>query len=509
MSNAPEIRTFDVAPRTKKLSHRLRRLRQTQQAASRLRASQQKDDTQEDVPAPELGKGGARGRNRLHGLRNAGVAGIPSTAHTAATAFPYVAGPSVGLHGPWIGDEVHGGGAFCIDPWELYRLGVISGMSALVFGTVGSGKSSLVKSWAMRLVLSGRKLAVPSDIKGEWPPVIEALGGAVIRVAPGLATRLNVLDSGVRPEFNAEGERMEDQEWFSIVRQRRVALLMSVISILRHGKELDEHENYALDDALDAAAQLATSEDRQPITPDVRRALEDIHRSTNPDLTDEMKKGADRLRLTLSRLEKGDLAGMFDGPSNVRLDRRLPAVGIDTSALRYASPLASRIVSACCGSWMEAMIAEDDAQRMVVYEEGWDQISNEADLTRMQTGWKLARHLGIFNVLILHKVDDLGTADAEGSSMAAKAEGLLADADIKVIYRQDNAALRKTNEKLELTDKENSILRKLKKGRGLWRVQNSTYEVENKLTEAEKPLLDTDQNMDKSQSREWMIATAA
>src|SRR5699024_5141506 len=153
------------------------------------------------------------------------------------------------------------------------------------------------------------------------------------------------------------------------------------------------------EDSLGEADEAAEQEGREVTTPDVRRALDRLHKTQ--DTTEEMRRAADRLRLVLGRLESGDLAGMFDGPSTERLDGDLPAVGIDTSALRYSSPTASRIVSACCGAWMEAMISEDDGQRIVVYEEGWDSIANEADLKRMQIGWIHACRLGICNVLSL------------------------------------------------------------------------------------------------------------
>lgn len=513
MSNIPEVRTFDLAPPKSGLRRRLARFSSARKATKRLQAEAAKKETEAPLPERKWSTGGRRGRHELYGLRDAAVQGISSTAHTSATAFPWVAGPSLGLDGVWIGHEEHGGGAFNFDPFSLYAQQRISGLSMLVFGTVGSGKSSLVKSLSIREVLAGRKLAVPSDLKGEWVPVIRALGGAVIRVAPGMKTRLNILDEGVRPRLNSQGEPMTDENWAQVVRQRRMTMLSTVVLILRGSKELDEHETFALEDCLGEAVEVAEQQGREVTTPDVRRALDKLHQ--NQETTEEMRRAADRLRLVLGRLESGDLAGMFDGPSTERLDGGLPAVGIDTSALRYSSPTASRIVSACCGAWMEAMISEDDGQRIVVYEEGWDSIANEADLKRMQTGWKLARHLGIFNILILHKVDDLKTAGGEGSQMAAIADGLLAEADVKVIYRQDNAALQRTDEKLQLTDRERSMLRTLKKGRGLWRVKDSTFEVRNVLTAAEKPLLNTDQSLGTEQeettdaqqpSRGWVAA---
>ena len=157
------------------------------------------------------------------------------------------------------------------------------------------------------------------------------------------------------------------------------------------------------------------------------------------------------------------------------------------------------MVNACAGAWTEAMVTtRDGGQRIVIYEEGWDNISSEADLRRMVEQWKLSRAYGIFNVLVLHKIADLDMAGDQSSKMAAMARSLLADADVKVIYRQDRSALKITTSEMELSDRERSLVRSLPKGTGLWRLGDSSFEVQNVLTRAELPLFDTDERMDKA-----------
>ncbi|MFC4372457.1 conjugal transfer protein TraC, partial [Citricoccus nitrophenolicus] len=199
---------------------------------------------------------------------------------------------------------------------------------------------------------------------------------------------------------------------------------------------------------------------------------------------------------TLHRMTSGDLAGMFDGETTAHFAADAPATSIDTSALQGASPEAARVVNACSGAWTEAMVTTSDGgQRIVVYEEGWDNISSEADLQRMVESWKLARAYGIFNVLILHKVSDLNMAGDVGSRMAAMAKSLLADADVKVIYRQDRSTLKLTADELDLSDRERSLLKHLGKGVGLWRLGGSSFEVKNDLTRVELSLFNTDERL--------------
>src|SRR5699024_1702031 len=97
--------------------------------------------------------------------------------------------------------------------------------------------------------------------------------------------------------------------------------------------------------------------------------------------------------------------------------------------------------------------------------------------------------------LVLHKIADLNMAGDQGSKMAAMAKSLLADADVKVIYRQDQSALKLTSDEMDLSSRERGLLKKLSKGQGLWRIGESSFEVMNELTNAEIPLFDTDERM--------------
>jgi hypothetical protein len=228
------------------------------------------------------------------------------------------------------------------------------------------------------------------------------------------------------------------------------------------------------------------------VIPDVIAALE-----ADKDHVDVLVAEASSvMAMTLHRMTTGDLAGMFDGETTARFAADAPATSIDTSALQGASPEAVRVVNACSGAWTEAMVTTSDGgQRLVVYEEGWDNISSEADLQRMVESWKLARAYGIFNVLILHKVSDLNMAGDADSRMAAMAKSLLADADVKVIYRQDESALNLTGEEMDLSDRERSLLKNLNKGVGLWRLGGSSFQVKNDRTRVERELFNTDERL--------------
>src|SRR5215213_4441200 len=115
-------------------------------------------------------------------------------AHRATTAnaqaiYPFVAESGLGGRGALIGLDLHGA-AFTYDPFVLYEQRVISNPNLFVAGEVGSGKSSLVKTYLFRQAVFGR-IPWVADPKGEYAPLARALGAEPIQLAPGGDVQLN------------------------------------------------------------------------------------------------------------------------------------------------------------------------------------------------------------------------------------------------------------------------------------------------------------------------------
>ena len=82
----------------------------------------------------------------------------------------------------YIGRDVHGG-SFVYDPWILYARGVLNDANTLVIGRPDFGKSSLSKTWLSRSRVFGRRGEIV-DLKGEYEPLVRALGGTILRLTP-------------------------------------------------------------------------------------------------------------------------------------------------------------------------------------------------------------------------------------------------------------------------------------------------------------------------------------
>ena len=293
-----------------------------------------------------------------------------------------------------------------------------------------------------------------------------------------MSNRVNPLDEGIRPAAS------DDIQWAAQVTSRRRDLLGALAETVLD-RRLTPLEHTAIDVALAESVRIADV----PVLPMVvdRLLTPDPTTDTDGRLTEDGRLVGHALR----RLVAGDLAGLFDGPSTVRFDPSLPMISLDLSRVTENATLIS-VLMTCASAWMEsALLDPAGGQRWVVYDEAWRLMSHPALLRRMDAHWRLARHYGIANMLIFHKLSDLDNVGDQGSAMRALASSLLANAETRVVYRQESDQLGTTAAALGLTGTEQSLLPTLGTGQGLWRIKHRSFVVQHQLHPAELQLFDT------------------
>ncbi|MFF1819757.1 ATP-binding protein [Kribbella sp. NPDC058245] len=412
-----------------------------------------------------------------------------ATTRILQVAYPFLAEGGIGAQGTYIGSDVFSGGSFVYDPWVLYQDRLITNPNVLLAGVIGSGKSSTAKALITRSLALGHKAYVPCDPKGEWTSVAEAMGGATIKLGPGLPTRLNPLDAGRQPST------VDADEWARIVWSRRRALL-GTLAESTLGRPLVAVEHTALDLAL----EVVSVQNPSPTIPDVVVALftpDPRHAERAGLKTASLVNDGREVAHAIRRLVHGDLSGMFDGPSTTEFDPSLPMVTLDSSWLSSGGDdQALRLTLACASSWLEAAVADPaGGNRYIVYDEGWRVMRDQALLRRMQEQWKLSRAWGVSNILIVHRLSDLAAVGDMGSEARALAEGLLADCSTRIMLRQESDQLGRTASLLGLTDVEIATIAKLPKGRALWRLPSRSFVVQLIRHAREVELFDTDARM--------------
>lgn len=433
---------------------------------------------------PFLAAGGDTGPTAGRSYRRLRVPAHRATSEVLAGAYPFLAEEGLGSAGMLIGQDAWSGAAFCFDPWELYRQGALTNPNMSLAGQIGRGKSTLAKSLAARCVAFGRRVYVPGDPKGEWTVVARALGGTAIQLGVGTASRLNPLDEGPRPSG------VDDAAWRAQVDARRTGLL-AALGESTLGRPLGPTERSALDAALgDARARTAV-----PVLPMVVDALLDPHQPSPGSSVEQLRADGREVGHALNRLVRGDLAGLFDGPSTVSFDPTVPMLTLDLSAISGSDTLIG-LVMTCASTWMEAALADPEGgQRLVVYDEAWRLLAQPALLARMQAQWKLSRAWGLANLMIVHRLSDLDAVGDTGSQTRGLAQGLLADTATRILYNEPYDEAQAAGKLLGLTTVEVAQLPELAKGEGLWRVNERAFIVRHLCTPSELATFDTDARM--------------
>ena len=404
------------------------------------------------------------------------------TTRNLGAAYPFIAEAGLGQRGVVVGDDLLGG-SFVFDPFELYTAGVVSNPNMVVFGQIGRGKSSFVKSFLWRQAVFGRRAWVV-DPKGEYGDLADAWGVRPVALRPGGAVRLNPLDPG--PD-DATG-------------RRRIELLASLASACL-GRSLMPRERAAVAAALDETTQVS----EVPTVPMVVEALlspgAEAARSLRTTVRDLLEDGRD-VALELRRLVHGDLCGMFDGPTTDGLDLSAPLVVLDLSALYSSAALG--VLMACATAWLQAALTRSAATGVgasrgggyfLVVDEAWAILSNLGVARWLQSSWKLSRAFGVANVAVLHRVSDLRSVGASDSEQVALAQGLLSDSETRVVYAQSPGELEAAAELLSLSTTEAELLPQLRRGIGLWKVGQRSLLVQHRLSATERLIVDTDAAM--------------
>jgi hypothetical protein len=455
------------------------RRRLTSQRRAELEALRQDERDRPFLPA-----GGETGSMAGRSYRRLRLVPHRATSEVLAGAYPFLAEEGLGSEGMLIGQDAWSGAAFCYDPWELYRQGALTNPNICLAGQIGRGKSTLAKSLAARCLAFGRRVYVPGDPKGEWTVVTRALGGQVVELGVGTSARLNPLDDGPRPSG------LDDAPWQSQVTARRLGLLAALAEATL-GRALRATERTALDTALDAAR----SENSTPVLPMVVAAMLEPRRPFAGSTVEELRSDGREVAHALARLVRGDLAGLFDGPSTVQFDPGASMLSLDLSAVSGSDTLIG-LVMTCASTWMEAALADPGGgQRLVVYDEAWRLLAQPVLLARMQAQWKLSRAWGLANLIVLHRLSDLEAVGDVGSEARGLAQGLLGDTATRILYNEPFEESQAAGKVLGLTSVEIAQLPLLARGEGLWRVNERAFVVRHICTPGELALFDTDGRM--------------
>jgi hypothetical protein len=419
--------------------------------------------------------------------------GVP--AHHATTrhlgaAYPFASEAGLGGRGVLIGRDLLGG-AFVYDPFELYSAGVLTNPNMVVFGQIGRGKSSFVKTYLWRQAVFGRRAWVV-DPKGEYGPLARAWGVEPVALRPGGRVRLNPLDAPPgRPGSTAT----------DVVRQR--AELLSSLASACLGRSLVSTERTAIELAVAEVSGHGVRSGRRHDAPTLPEVVDTLLAPSAESAVavrttvEALAADGRHVALELRRLVAGDLQGMFDDVTSPGIRLSGPLVVLDLSAVYHSAALG--VLMTCATAWFQAAVTgladTHSSGVVVVIDEAWAILANLGVARWLQSSWKLSRARGVSNIAILHRLSDLTSAGTAGSEQVGLAQGLLADSETRVIYAQSPGEVERAGDLLGLSSTETELLPQLQRGVALWKVGSRSFLVQHRLSSIETSLVDTDARM--------------
>ena len=300
----------------------------------------------EQRQAPYLPRAVSAARRR--GAPTGGCGSPPhrATSEVLAGAYPFLAEEGLGVGGCLIGQDAWSGTAFCYDPWVALPAGRADQPEHLPRRPdrprqVGPGQVAGLTLHRLR----------PARLRARRPK------GRVDASSP--------VPSGAKPCSSASAARRASTRSTKgpgpPARTTRLAaegrrLAGTACWRARRGDPRPPPrptERSALDAALADALRRASV----PCCPLVVDALLDPQRPVAGRASSSCAADGREVGHALARLVRGDLAGLFDGPSTVAFDPGLPMLSLDLSAISGSETLIG-LVMTCASTWLEAALAD-------------------------------------------------------------------------------------------------------------------------------------------------------
>lgn len=407
-----------------------------------------------------------------------------STLHTRVL-YPAMASAGLGPNGVYLGRDLFGS-AFCFDPWRAYAAGLVGNPNVLVLGSQSAGKSALIKIYALRQHVMGRRFEC-LDVKDEYGPLLHAIGGTTLAVYRGGPTRLNPLRPG------ADGEPAQE--------------LTAAVASAGLARRLDPAERVGLAAAVEIVTGAAIAANREPTLPELVSVLLDppdpLCSAMNSVASGEPRGELRALGLGLRSLCDGAMAGMFDGPTTAEVDWDAPGIRLDLS--QVSDPTATAVLMTCWMAFLrqQHQSRKDECARLGIQprmtvranDETWRVAPVVGVAARFTEEFKLSRLFAINQWLALHKLADAGAGADDGTAASKLMTALLTDIDTLAVHRQDDAVVDETTARLGMSETQRGLLTELHPLQALWQIGREQILATHEISSYEASIIDTDEAM--------------
>jgi len=349
----------------------------------------------------------------------------------AASSFPFISSELTSDNGILYGINRHNNSLILFDRFSLQNA------NSVVFATSGAGKSYAIKLEVMRSLMMGTDVII-IDPEHEYKHMSDAVGGTYINISLASENKINPFDL---PSAIAGGAKPED-----IIRSA-VITIKGLIRLMLG--ELTHEEDSIVDRALletyakkDITATSDLSKVEVPIMQDFQ------------DILEGMEGGAD-LALRLRKYTLGTFAGLFNSPTNVKMDNQLVCFSVRDLEDELRPIAIYDIIT-----YIWNVVRSEMKKRILVIDEAWWLMQHEDSAKFIYALVKRCRkyYLGVTTI----------TQDVNDFLTSPYGKAIVTNSSLQLLMKQSPAAIDLIQKTFVLTEGEKYLLLESALGEGIF-----------------------------------------
>lgn len=348
-----------------------------------------------------------------------------------ASSFPFMSTELTSDNGILYGINRHNNSLILFDRFSLQNA------NSVVFATSGAGKSYAIKLEVLRALMLGTEVMI-IDPEYEYKHLSDAVGGTYVNLSLSSENKINPFDL---PKGIGGDTRAEDIIRSGVITTKGLIRLML--------GELTSEEDSVIDRALletYAKKDITPDSDLSKIDPPLMQDLQDI--------LEGMEGGAE-LALRLRKYTQGTFAGLFNSPTNVKMENQLVCFSVRDleDELR---PIAIYMII----NYIWNTVRSELKKRILVIDEAWWLMQHEDSAKFIFALVKRCRkyYLGVTTI----------TQDVNDFLTSPYGKAIVTNSSMQLLLKQSPAGIDLIQKTFTLTEGEKYLLLECGLGEGIF-----------------------------------------
>lgn len=384
---------------------------------------------------------------------------------TIAGAFPF---NSSGLNDGrgYIFGKDNQGGIILIDPW--IRGGDRTNSNWTILGIPGVGKSATVKHIFLNEYSQGTKIII-IDPEREYKDLADNLNGQWINCGGGVGGRINPLQVKEVPKDETDEELYNDEGHGMGSLALHFQTLRTFFKL--YLKDLDDIDHAILEEVLEELYKskgITWNTDTTNIPNDEYPIIEDLYNLMNKmvdreDITDKKRERYEKLSLLLARAATGADSALWNGHTTIEVNSDF--IVLDTHDLQEADDTIRRTQYFNILTWAWQQLSKDRNEKVLLgVDEAYLLVDPEVPQALQflrNVSKRIRKYMGGLAVITHSVIDFLDP------SVRRHGQALLDNPCFKFFMGTDGKNLEELSLLMDLTEAEQEMLAKKKRGHGL------------------------------------------